>query len=149
MTKKQVRDSLKKWAGVEETCKRAQDEIEGFEAYIEELRGIKGRVMDGMPKGTQTGSPTERAALAITEVMEEWGQAIKKISARIEKELAFKQAVDEALAELTEEEQKVITLRYKGRCSWVAIGLKIYGSEGTARRREGTAIKKLSRFAQF
>ena len=140
-----IRRLLWRWGRVAESCKAKQRELEEFQNILKSCTDLSASVIDGMPHGTNTTDPTQRAAIKLAGIAEEYEQIIEIIRREISEELRFKYSMDKAVSELPAEQQRVLELRYKAGHKWVYIGLKMSYSERAVRNLDEKAIKELGK----
>ena len=139
-----IRRLLWRWGRVAESCKAKQRELEEFQNILKSCTDLSASVIDGMPHGTNTTDPTQRAAIKLAGIAEEYEQIIEIIRREISEELRFKYSMDKAVSELPAEQQRIIELRYKRGHRWTYISLKLCFSEHHVQKLENKAVNVIA-----
>ena len=141
-----MRRLLWQWGNTAHFVRSKEEEIGQFQAAIDDAYETLGaQQITDMPKGDGgQGSSVERAIDAAQHRIAQYGIALEKIQASIERALALKAAIDEIIEEMKPIEQKVLQLRYVDGHRWGFIGLKMYYDESRVRAIEHGAVKLLA-----
>lgn len=124
---------LYRWARCDEACVDAVTEIEDYGGLINDTRDITGVAYDGMPHGSGVSNPTERKALQVLALEEEFAAHIEFLTAKVIGDLEVKRIVECVLDEFPAQYREVATLRYKDGLSWGRISRKLFRSESGCR----------------
>lgn len=147
-----IRRILWRWGSVMDFCRSRQREMEEFQQRLADCTSLSAQVLDGMPHGTDTSNPTQRAAERLVGVGKRYERIIEVIQQDIDAELKLKNDIDKAVAELPYEQQKILELRYKEKHQWVYIAQTMCFDERWVRRLEERAIiavgEKLNLYAR-
>lgn len=105
-----VEEILKKYPYISEDIQKLQAELNRYIALQEEARNpLKGQALTGMPHGYGTGNQTLDA---VEKLIDRYQAEIDKCAAEINKLLDLKKWLDKAFDELSENERRVIYLKY-------------------------------------
>ena len=139
----QMRRLLWRWGRILEYCANKQREMQEFQDMIDAQAGLSVPTLTGMPQGGKAGNPTERAAIRLTELTDQYMRTIADLAEDCDIELKFKRAMDRLIKKLPGEQQKVLELRYKGGHAWVYVALRMCFSEIRAKEIEAAAVDAL------
>lgn len=136
-----IRNMLREYAAAEERLKDNNDAIKLWRESIKYMRELSAVVTDGQPHGTSIGDPTANAAIKIIDNLE---VTIKKRVGEIKALLDKRTFVESMLACLSEEEYRLIELRYiKHMKMEQQIPYRMCVSRRTAYNIHSSAMKKL------
>lgn len=136
---------LYRWANSDATCYRAVQDIARYKELIKEARDITGVSYDGMPKGTDVGNPTERKALKVLALEDEYEAHIEYLLAQVTGDLEVKRMVDCVLGTFPPIYKQMATLRYEKGYMWAVVARTIYVSEATVRRMDRQVVDAIER----
>lgn len=143
--RKEMRDILGRWAGVENFCKSTNEEIAWFQRRAGEVAELRARA-DIKVSGGRTSDPTAKTAEDLEKLQKDYERTVERGTADVNAEIRFKQAMDEILREnMTSEDMELIRMRFKRGWSWIMVSSKLCISEDGARKREGKILDKLGK----
>lgn len=110
---KAVDEILKQYPFIGDDIRREQDKLNEYIQLQQEARDtLKSRNIDGMPHGTDVSDATYAAVEKLVDVYQ---QKIDACVAKINELLDLKKWLDKAYASLTEDERRIVYLRYNER----------------------------------
>ena len=110
---KAVDEILKQYPFIGDDIRREQDKLNEYIQLQQEARDtLKSRNIDGMPHGTDVSDATYAAVEKLVDVYQ---QKIDACVAKINELLDRKKWLDKAYASLTEDERRIVYLRYDER----------------------------------
>ena len=110
---KAIDEILKQYPFIGDDIRREQDKLNEYIQLQQEARDtLKSRNIDGMPHGTDVGDATYAAVEKLVDVYQ---QKIDACVAKINELLDLKKWLDKAYASLTEDERRIVYLRYNER----------------------------------
>ena len=110
---KAIDEILKQYPFIGDDIRREQDKLNEYIQLQQEARDtLKSRNIDGMPHGTDVGDATYAAVEKLVDVYQ---QKIDACVAKINELLDRKKWLDKAYASLTEDERRIVYLRYNER----------------------------------
>ena len=113
---KAIDDILKQYPYIGEDIQRAQREINRYIELQQEARNpLKGQVLTGMPHDSGVSDQTYNA---IERIIDLYQAEINELSTKVNELLDRKKWLDKAYTTLTEDERRVLYLRYDER--WAA-----------------------------
>lgn len=135
-----MRRLLWRWGRVLEYCKAKQREMSDYKDMEESQRGLSAQKLTGMPRGTDPGRPTEKAALRLNHLADVYAESVIQLVHQCENEMRFMRVLDELIEELPTEHQKVLELRYKGGHGFQYIAFKMAYSTDRAKHIDTEAV---------
>lgn len=113
-------------------------EIEQLKKQKERISYLSGLNLDGLPKGNDTGNPTERIGIEQSIINEEIDIMLKKLQKAVLEVMEYINSVEDS------ETRQIMRLRYINCLTWWQVANEIGISEETARRKNRKEIKKLT-----
>ena len=110
---KAIDEILKQYPFIGDDIRREQDKLNEYIQLQQEARDtLKSRNIDGIPHGTDVSDATYAAVEKLVDVYQ---QKIDACVAKINELLDLKKWLDKAYASLTEDERRIVYLRYDER----------------------------------
>ena len=133
-----IDEIVKQYPYISEDIQRAQAELNKFIQLQQEARNpLHGHVFDGMPRNPGVSDQTYRA---VEKIIDEYQTEIDYFVKEIQRLLDLKRWMDKAYVNLTEDERRVLLLRYDRN-----IGIQ---RTAYAMRRGKETVKKLTENAK-
>lgn len=136
---------LYRWAVCDSTCYKAVSDIARYKEMIRDARDLTGVSYDGLPRSTEVGNPTERKALKVLALEDEYEAHIEYLLAQVTGDLEVKRMVDNVLASFPPIYSQMATLRYQKGYVWAVVARTIYVSEATVRRMDKQLVDAIER----
>ena len=136
---------LYRWATCDQTCHKAVTDIARYREMVKDARDITGVSYDGMPHGTDVTNPTERKALKVLKLEEEYEAHIEYLLAQVTGDLEVKRMVDNVLESFPPIYTQMAVLRYQKGYLWSVVARTIYVSEATVRRMDKQVVEAIER----
>ena len=136
---------LYRWATCDQTCHKAVMDIARYREMVKDARDITGVSYDGMPRGTDVTNPTERKALKVLKLEDEYEAHIEYLLAQVTGDLEVKRMVDSVLESFPPIYTQLATLRYQKGYLWSVVARTIYVSEATVRRMDKQIVEAIER----
>ena len=111
--KKDIDDILKQYPYIGEDIQKAQKEINRYIELQQEARNpLKGQVLTGMPHDSGVSDQTYNA---VEKIIDLYQVEINELSAKVNELIDRKKWLDKAYTTLTEDERRIVCLRYNDR----------------------------------
>ena len=140
--RRRIRRLLWRWGRVTAYCARRQRDIEDFQQLIARATDIHPQALTGMPHGSAISDPTERAASMVAQLKERYETRIEGLTADINEELRFSDAMDVAMQSLDGKEAAIVELKYKREYSTERISTATHYSASRIEQIERGAVDK-------
>lgn len=141
--RRRVRRLLWRWARVASFCARRHKDIEEYSALIESAADIRPQQLTGMPHGSGSTDPTERAAARIAQLREMYSDRIAELSSDIDEEMRFYTAVSTAVETLEYTGQTIIDMKYRRELNYDRIAERTGYTPRRVQQIEREAVDKL------
>lgn len=143
-TRVQCRQILRRWGCVSETCRLKTEEMTEFSSRIKETAGLIASSTGGdHVDGGETPDPTACAVQRLHGLSKEYQRVVDECAEDIDKELRFKEVIDEATSDISQTAKQILVYRYQKKWGWTMIGLKMHMSEENVRYIERGAVEHL------
>lgn len=110
---KAIEDILKQYPYISEDIQKLQAELNRYIELQQEARNpLKAQTIDGMPHGTGISDKTYEA---VEKIIDLYQTEIDKLAVKINALIDRKTRLEKAFAELTEDERRILYLRYDER----------------------------------
>lgn len=117
-------------------------ELDQQRAELEdEYNGLRGMSMDGMPHSSTPGKPME-ALVERVDARGVWGE-LEAVAVKAHVLEADREKIQDCLNAINGEYTRLIFYRYRDKCSWVKIAVKLGITERTAKRWNDRALDRL------
>lgn len=139
-----VKEILQQYPYIAEDMQEIQREMQKYIEMQEELRQtvLKAQQISDMPKNPNASDPTLNA---IIEIMDKYQQNIDRCIEQLRELDQRKKWLDKAFATLTEEERRIVYLRYNKNTAIRKIAYHLRISKDTIYRRLREIEQKISR----
>lgn len=141
--RKRVRWYLDKWGRYDEVSFLLQKDIEDARERVESTLDTKAAPLTGMPRGSDTSDKTASMADKHMRIAERMQEHIDYLEERLEEETRIYRAMDEAIARLGFQEQRVLRMRYKEEKTAEQVAQRIHYSKRGVEQIAERAIDKL------
>ena len=127
--RKRVRWYLDKWGRFDEIAFVLQRDIDDAKERIAATLDTKAAPLTGMPRGNDTSDKTAAMAERHTNISERMKDHIAYLEERLEEETRIFRAMDEAIAQLDWQEQRVLRMLYREEKQFEQIAQRIHYSK--------------------
>ena len=144
-----IRAILRRWGDCDAQIRYQCQRMSEARASIEAMYLIyKSPELDGMPRSTVPGNPTEAAALRIETCIHVFEQTVENCTASIKELNEFKAIVSALVAALPRQERDVIVHVYLDHMDMIAAATLTGVSERTGYNREMSALERINALEQ-
>lgn len=141
--RRNIRRLLWRWGKVDETCMKLTQDIEDKRNEIQAVTDIKSPIITDMPHGTGISDRTAKAAEKLERLEQLYNEFIEYVTQKIDDELRFQLAMNEAIHSLPAKQVWVIELRYKSEYSYERIARKTHYSVENVKVLDAKACDRL------
>ena len=154
------RECLGRVLHLEQRIKELGQALDDYRKHaVEDAAGIGSQNMDGMPRGTKVGQPTERIAIALADgwvpdEIRSMENELRKAQSEYNEKATVVVFVDAWLHGLTERERWIVERQVIDNCTWREVTTMFLRDFGESRTKDGLkyikdrALQKIYRMAE-
>jgi len=138
-----IDEIVKQYPYISEDIQRAQEELNKFIALQQEARNpLRGQAFDGMPRNPGVSDQTYQA---VEKIIDEYQTEIDMFVKEIQRLLDLKRWMDKAYVSLTEDERRVLLLRYDRNIGIQRTAYTMRRGKETVKKITESAKEKINR----